>query len=147
MKNRSKSIIRRIFLELDYTRIIIMDVIMVVYCIFLCFDCYRKGDPSIGNLALFDAVAVSLTLPVFFVQIFRKKPLGAKALSEEALILERAAKEGDYEKIMNGHDELMAHYDRTVNVIIEFLKDEGIWENDPDDVSRDTEIFDFSPKS
>lgn len=88
MKNRSKSIIRRIFLELDYTRIIIMDVIMVVYCIFLCFDCYRKGDPSIGNLALFDAVAVSLTLPVFFVQIFRKKPQTGllKVLTHGAII-------------------------------------------------------------
>ena len=88
MKNRSKSIIRRIFLELDYTRIIIMDVIMVVYCIFLCFDCYRKGNPSIGNLALFDAVAVSLTLPVFFVQIFRKKPQTGllKVLTHGAII-------------------------------------------------------------
>ena len=62
------------FLELDYTRIIIMDAVMVVYCFILCFDCYRKGVPSTGNLALFDAVAVMLTLPVFFIAKFRKRP-------------------------------------------------------------------------
>ncbi len=67
MKNGNRNIIRRIFLELDYTRIIIMDVVIIVYCFFLCFDCYRKGVPSIGNLALFDAVAVTVTLPVFLV--------------------------------------------------------------------------------
>ncbi len=62
------------FLELDYTRIIIMDAVMVVYCFILCFDCYRKGVPSTGNLAFFDAVAVMLTLPVFFIAKFRKRP-------------------------------------------------------------------------
>ena len=88
MKNGNRNIIRRIFLELDYTRIIIMDVVIVVYCFFLCFDCYRKGVPSIGNLALFDAVAVLLTLPVFFVQKFRKFPQNRllKVLTHAAII-------------------------------------------------------------
>ena len=47
---------------------------MILYSAILCFDCYRRGVPRTGNLALFDAVSVSLTLPIFILNKFVKKP-------------------------------------------------------------------------
>ena len=65
------------FLELDYTRIMIMDAVMALYCVILCIDCYRKGVPSVGNLALFDAVGVTVTLPIFIIAKLKKRPHSA----------------------------------------------------------------------
>ena len=51
------------YLKIDLMRVIIMATLMALYSAILCIDCYRKGVPSTARLALFDAVATSLTLP------------------------------------------------------------------------------------
>ena len=60
------------YLEIEESRVLIMGAVMILYSVILCFDCYRRGVPKTANLAFFDAVTVSITLPVFVLNMFAK---------------------------------------------------------------------------
>ncbi len=71
------------------------------------------------------------------------KMIGADTLYRSALMLEKAAGEGDISNVTSGHEEFLREYDRVLGILEQVLpEDEGASEGEMDD----GDVMEFSPQ-